>query len=91
MRFQSLENLLHLELPNIQKKKKNAMKIVICNFITCIWNNRENLEFIEEKFKAKIYNEKEFIKVMLKEKTKEIFCKKYYEMEKGNLNSMRKY
>ena len=87
MRFYSIEKLLLLELPNIQRKVKNVMCIIICNFIACIWYNRENLEFIKEKVVAKIWKEKKFVMVLLKDKSKDILCKRYCEIDIEKLNS----
>ena len=81
MRFQSIAKLLYLELPNINIKIKNSINIIICNFITCTWFNRENLEHMEEKIISKIWKEKEFLLVVLKHKASKVLCKKYIELD----------
>ena len=48
------------------------------------------MQIIEEKFKAKVYNEKKFTMVVLKGKANEILCKRYCELEIEKLNTMRK-
>ena len=88
MKLQNMEKLLYLELPNVQRKAKNAMKLVVCSYVSCIWKNRENLEFIEEKFRAGVYSEKKFIIVMLKGKAKDLLCKKYCEIDLDILSNM---
>ena len=88
MKLQYMEKLLYLELPNVQRKAKNAMKLVVCSYVSCIWKNRENLEFIEEKFRAGVYSEKKFIMVMLKGKAKDLLCKKYCEIDLDILSNM---
>ena len=89
MRFQSIVNLLYLELPRVQRRTKNVLCIIICNFITCIWNNRDNLDFIEDKIIIKVWNERNFLMKLLKGKEKEILCKRYCEVSFEKLNSLR--
>ena len=88
MKFQNIEKMLYLEIPNIQNKTKNSMIIIICNFISCTWLNRDNLEYMEEKIVSKIYKEKEFLLTTLNDKSKEIFCSRYSEMDIRKLNSL---
>ena len=88
MKFQNIEKMLYIEIPNIQNKTKNSMIIIISNFISCTWLNRDNLEYMEEKIVSKIWKEKEFLLTTLKDKSKEIFCSRYYEMDIRKLNSL---
>ena len=89
MRFQNIENLLYLEIPNIQKKNRNSIMIIIANFITCTWFNRETPEFMEEKIISKVIREKEFLLTLLKEKANRILSKKYCDLTWTVLESFR--
>ena len=41
MRFYSIIKLLSLEFPNVSKKIRNTMCIIICNFIASVWYSRD--------------------------------------------------
>ena len=89
MRFYSIIKLLSLEFPNLPKKTKNAMCLVICNFIACVWYNRDDIECIEEIVISRTLKEKRFIMNLLKDKAKDILCKKYCEISREKLNSFK--
>ena len=62
--------LLFLEFPRVEKKIQNAICITMASYISCVWYNRENLEYLMNKFKAKIIREQKYHRLILKEKMK---------------------
>ena len=54
MNIGSLLKVLSLDLPKVNVKVKNTLCIVICNYITNVWFNRDNNEYLLENLKAKI-------------------------------------
>ena len=78
-----------MEFPNLLKKTKNAMCLVICNFIACVWYNRDGMEYIEEIVISRTLKKKRFIMNLLKDKAKDILCKKYCEISREKLNSFK--
>ena len=43
--------------------------------------NRDNVDYIDKKLKAKIIRERSFLRYLLKEKSKKIFCTRYNDIE----------
>ena len=64
----------------------NTLTVIMCCYISCIWLNRDNLEFIDKKLKAKIIRERNFLKYLLKEKAKNIFCDKFCDIRLEQMN-----
>ena len=65
------------------------MCIIICNFIACIWYNRDDIEYIEEIVISRVLKEKVFIMNLLKDKAKDVLCKRYCDINREKLNSFR--
>ena len=65
------------------------MCLIICNFIATIWYNRENIDSIEEIIISRTLKEKEFIMSILKEKARDVLCKRYCEINRIKLNSFK--
>ena len=89
MRFYSIIKLLSLEFPNLPKKIRSTLCLIICNFIATIWYNRENIDSIEEIIISRTLKEKEFIMSILKEKARDVLCKRYCEINRIKLNSFK--
>ena len=64
----------------------NTITIIICCYISCIWLNRDNLEFIDGKLKAKIIRERNFLLYMLGEKSRNLFCEKFCKIKIREMN-----
>ena len=64
----------------------NTLSVIICCYISCIWLNRDKLEFIEKKLKAKIIRERNFLVFLYKEKSKKLFCEKFCDIKVGDMN-----
>ena len=75
-----------LDFPYLNKKIVNTLSVIICNYISVIWLNRENLEYIDKKVKAKMIRERGFLRYLLKDKFKLIFCSKYCDIEMNQMN-----
>ena len=86
IRVHSLFKFLFLEFPYINKKMVNTITIIICCYISCIWLNRDNLEFIDGKLKAKIIRERNFLLYMLGEKSRNLFCEKFCKIKIREMN-----
>ena len=88
IRVNSLFKYLFLEFPYINKKMVNTLTVIICCYISCIWLNRENLDFIDKKLKARILKERNFLMYLLKEKSRHTFCAKYCDITIEQMNSI---
>ena len=51
IRVNSLFKFLFLEFPYINTKMVNTLTIIMCCYISCIWYNRDNLDFVDKKLK----------------------------------------
>ena len=59
----------------VNKRMVNTLSVIVCNYLACIWFNRENMEFIEKKkIRAKVIKERNFIRYTLKENLNKFFC-----------------
>ena len=65
------------------------MIIIICNFISCIWQNRTVPNKIEERVIVKILKEKDFLFLLLKAKVTDVFSKKYCELDFKKLKNFK--
>ena len=74
---------IYHELPSIQNKTRNSVNIIVCNFISFTWLNRDSLEYMEEKVVSKIWKEKQFLLNVLKNKSRETFCIRYCELNRN--------
>ena len=84
----TLLKLLFFEFPNIDKKIQNTICIIISSYISCIWFNRENPNYLLYKFKAKIIKEQKLHKVILKEKMQDIFTENYCNLDLSIVNHL---
>ena len=64
----------------------NTLTVIICCYISCIWHNRDNLDFIDKKLKVKIIRERDFLMYILKDKSKKTFCDKYCDIKLVQMN-----
>ena len=74
-------NFIILDFPYINRKILNTLSFVICNYLSCIWLNRDNLDYIDKKLKAKIIRERCFLKCLLKENFRKVFCTRYCDVD----------
>ena len=81
-----LSEFLMLDFPFINRKMVNTLSVVVCNYISCIWLNRDDLEYIDKKLKAKIIKERNLIKYILKEKARQKFCDRYCDIGFREMN-----
>ena len=86
IKVNSLFKFLFLEFPYVNVKMVNTLTVIICCYISCIWLNRDKLEFIEKKLKAKIIRERNFLVYLHKEKSKKLFCEKFCDIKVGDMN-----
>ena len=86
IKVNSLFKFLFLEFPYVNKKMVNTLSVIICCYISCIWLNRDKLEFIEKKIKAKIIRERNFLMYLLKEKSRNMFCEKFCDITLEDMN-----
>ena len=86
IKINNMEGYLMLDFPYLNKKIVNTLSVIICNYISVIWLNRENLEYIDKKVKAKMIRERGFLRYLLKDKFKLIFCSKYCDIEMNQMN-----
>ena len=90
IKVNSLFKFLFLEFPYINKKIVNTLTVIISCYISCIWLNRNDLDYIEIKLKAKIIRERNFLMHVLKEKLRNTFCDKYCDMKPDEMNFVRR-
>ena len=88
IRINDIQNFIMLDFPYINRKMVNTLSIIICNYLACIWFNRENMDFLEKKLKAKILKERNFLRYILGEKFKQTFCNRYNEIDFNQMNNM---
>ena len=79
-------SFLFLEFPYINNRMVNTLTVIMSCYISCIWINRDKLEFIDKKLKAKIIRERNFLMYMLKDKSKKIFCDKFCDIKVEQMN-----
>ena len=48
IKINNMEGYLMLDFPYLNKKIVNTLSVIICNYISVIWLNRENLEYIDK-------------------------------------------
>ena len=77
MYINDLREILTLDLPKINSNVKNTLNIIVGSYISCTWYNRNNLEYLENKLKAKVIRDHNLKMLILKEKAKDIFTEKY--------------
>ena len=77
MNIGSLLKVLSLDLPKVNVKVKNTLCIVICNYITNVWFNRDKNEYLLENLKAKIIRDQKIKIMILKDKAKNVFTENY--------------
>ena len=86
IKVNNMQTYLMLDFPYINKKISNTLSVIICNYISIVWLNRENLEYIDKKVKAKIIRERGFLKYLLKDRFEKLFCIRYCEIEMNQMN-----
>ena len=70
MYINDLRKILTQDLPKSTEKVKNILNIIVGSYIACTWYNRKNnLEYLENKLKAKIIRDHNFKMLILKEKS----------------------
>ena len=57
-----------LDFPCVSKRMVNTLSVIVCNYLACIWFNRENMEFIEKKAQSKGYKGKKLYKIYTQRK-----------------------
>ena len=73
----SLLRILSFDLPRIHVKNKNTLCIIISSYIACAWYNRDNLDYLTNKLKAKIIRDQKVKMMILGQKAKDIFTENY--------------
>ena len=81
IKVHNLLNFVMLDFPYINKRMVNTLSVIMCSYLSCIWLNRDDMDYIGKKLKAKIIRERSFLKYLLKEKFCKIFCIRYNDIE----------
>ena len=84
----NLLKLMFLEFPRIDRKIQNTLCIIISSYISCIWYNREDANFLIYKLKAKIIREQKYHKLMLKDRMHNLFTENYININPDILNHL---
>ena len=53
----------------VNKRMVNTLSVIVCNYLACIWFNRENMEFIEKKTQSKGYKGNTLYKINTQRKS----------------------
>ena len=86
IRINNMLNFIMLDFPYINRRILNTLSVIICNYLSCIWLSRDNLDYIDKKVKAKITRERSFLKCLLKENFRKIFCPRYCDIDISQMN-----
>ena len=73
----SLLKIMSFDLPGIHVKNKNTLCIIISSYIACTWYNRDNLDYLTNKLKAKIIRDQKIKLLILGPKANSIFTENY--------------
>ena len=86
IKINNMSEYLMLDFPYINRKMVNTLSVIICNYIACIWLNRDDLEYIDKKLKAKIIRERSFLSYIHRDKFKQVFCSRYCDLKFNQMN-----
>ena len=68
---------MSFDLPKIHVRNKNTLCIIISSYISCVWYNRDNLEYLTNKLKAKIIKDQKINLLVLGKKANKVFSENY--------------
>ena len=88
IKISNLSVFIMLDFPYVNRKMVNTLSVIICNYLACIWFNRENMDYIDKILKAKIVRERNFLRYLLREKFEQIFCGRYCDIELNQMNNL---
>ena len=87
IKVNSMLKILYLDIPKIEKRNMNSLCIIVSCYITSVWYNRENMEFIKNIVKACLIKEQRFHKRLIGGKAKKVFSENYCNLDMRILNS----
>ena len=79
----SLLKMLMLDIPKFHKKNVNSLCVLVANYVSCVWFNRDKLDTIIHCFKAKVIKDQCNNMRILGTKACKIFSDNYCKMDYG--------
>ena len=76
--------ILFLELPQLEKRKKNICLLIISTYILCLWNlkdNRSNAQSVIQHMKGKVVQKNLYLKSAFCDKYMDMVTDKFYDLK----------